>query len=608
MGEAKVEDVTERAVKDALEVLDSRTVGLEPRIAALAVIRKATAGDTPALAELACSAGIVRVLCVALQQWDVGAKLEAAWCLSNIAAGSDAHTEAACAAAPYLVALLTSGNPLLAEHAAWGLGNLATTPDSRAAVMAAGAMQPLVDCIVAGLEAELARVARADPASPPSTEAEEPRVVVARVAAWAATNLLHRTAKALPFLAAGLAPALAKVYSALWQAGQGGGVPGPTLPAFSRPVLFEVAWLSAYIAAREEAAVQVLVESGAMGAALGLLAAQHPPLVVPALRLLGNIAGCGVPAWNEALVSGPGLLQALGQLLEGGAAQGGTDAQQAFVFRLEAMWVLGQLAVTHAGNLVAGGLVPAMSRHLTPPWHLLTTTMTALYNILRHGATAPVGGGSTAPTGLAMTPTHTSSVAGSTATATPAPPQPPAAASSDKGISLSPPSLTPPPFLRDVLDQPGVLQAFIDGLNKPDLSVVHRCLSVVDMALRFLPDGAQRVEMMGGVDALSTLVMRGPGDSSSVEVAGLTSEAEALSSWAEDLYDRFFTDSDGEGEHAAELPQGQLTLGAWASKPLPLAAGFLQAGEAGSPEPATGPRVPKTANLPAWATKGSDPA
>jgi hypothetical protein len=55
----------------------------------------------------------------------VDTQLEAAWCITNIAASSSAHTAAALVTAPCLIQLLRSGSSAVQEQCVWALGNMA---------------------------------------------------------------------------------------------------------------------------------------------------------------------------------------------------------------------------------------------------------------------------------------------------------------------------------------------------------------------------------------------------------------------------------------------------------------------------------------------------
>ena len=101
-------------------------------VATLRELRKALANDDEIVVQHALGAGVIEILLTALQSTCVESQLEAAWSITNIAAGSSAHTEAALATAPCLVQLLRSGSAAVQEQCAWALGNMAgDNPDFR---------------------------------------------------------------------------------------------------------------------------------------------------------------------------------------------------------------------------------------------------------------------------------------------------------------------------------------------------------------------------------------------------------------------------------------------------------------------------------------------
>lgn len=90
------------------------------------------AHDDEQVVQHAIDAGIIDTLLLILQGMCVDSQLEAAWCITNLAAGGSAHTEAALATAPCLIQLLHSGSAAVQEQSIWALGNMAgDNPDFR---------------------------------------------------------------------------------------------------------------------------------------------------------------------------------------------------------------------------------------------------------------------------------------------------------------------------------------------------------------------------------------------------------------------------------------------------------------------------------------------
>ena len=116
----------------ATESQGSAGIGTPEGDEALRELRKVLAQDDEQVIQHALDAGIIDTLLSALQGMCVDSQLEAAWCITNLAAGSSAHTEAALATAPCLIQLLRSCSAAVQEQSVWALGNMAgDNPDFR---------------------------------------------------------------------------------------------------------------------------------------------------------------------------------------------------------------------------------------------------------------------------------------------------------------------------------------------------------------------------------------------------------------------------------------------------------------------------------------------
>jgi len=586
---------------EALSILDHPQALDSARLSALTTLRKATqAADSPH-AETCLTAGVVNVLTTALDAWSEPCKIEAAWCLSNLAAGSQAATDAVAVALPHLIPLLRAPAPLLVEHAAWVIGNLATSRTCRQRLTEGGAVPLLGAAVLAGTKAHIERAtamaekASAGPAPGMDDTVYKQCLSTAKVACWACTNLLRGNTNAMPALQGDGGAALQLLFGVLAPTAA---APGQQESAHATAVVAhldkelvtELAWLAAYSAAREEEAVAALVQLAALGGGVALLSSGHPPTTLPALRLLGNIAAMGVPAWNEALTGSPTLLHSLHTLVSGtGVGSVSAEAQErARVQSLESMWVLSQLALTHAAVLVRQAFLPSVVAQLAGTWAMRSQCLYCLYNILVHGATAPAALPS-APHNSPAVESDTVPAARTAVSSSSAQPHSSGAGAahlhSSSQSALSPAAGgSSPPFLGAVLEFDSVLPAFAECLRKPDLNLVHMGLSVLDMTLQWAPGGKAAVERAGGSDALEHVALHGPGDSLSVEASGMTAAAEKLSDWAADLVDTFLHDAE-EDEGSLALPAGQQTLlTSWGG------------GAGSSPS-----RVSKADNMPAWA-------
>eukprot|EP00899_Mesostigma_viride_P018423 jgi/Mesvir1/26582/Mv16232-RA.1 len=251
----------------------------------------------------AVRAGAVPLLCAALApspRWSEEAALEAAWCLTNIAAGDDGECSAALAPALSLLAAhINAGGSLpLVEQCVWALGNLCgENEDMRAAVHATGTPVQMVALL------------------------RSPRASLPKTAAWALSNLLkgksHRGAELLH--APGFGEALVEL-----------------LGSSDRELVVEVAWVLTYVTAESEHNTGQLINLGLLPAlCLQFCDATEHALVIPLLRTVGNVAsGPDAHLAKMMEVGGANLVAALMRCLQSGHRG----------LQKEAAWVISNMA------------------------------------------------------------------------------------------------------------------------------------------------------------------------------------------------------------------------------------------------------------------------
>ncbi|XP_020578172.1 importin subunit alpha-9 [Phalaenopsis equestris] len=180
--------------------------------------------------------------------------LEAAWCLTNIAAGEPEETKSLLPTLPLLIAHLGEKSSLpVAEQCAWALGNVAGEGEElRNILLAQGALMPL------------ARLMMSDKGS------------MARTAAWALSNLIKGPDSRA-------ATDLIKVVGTLDAVIR-------HLHAGDDELATEVAWVVVYLTALSEDALHVIAKSKAVPLLIGKLAiSENLQLLIPVLRSLGNL-------------------------------------------------------------------------------------------------------------------------------------------------------------------------------------------------------------------------------------------------------------------------------------------------------------------------------
>eukprot|EP00727_Mastigamoeba_balamuthi_P013369 m51a1_g8655 putative importin subunit alpha-2-like (1742) ;mRNA; r:44229-60225 len=282
--------------------------GAAGRIEALRGLRRMLAseagddGACTAAVQTAIDAGAVQVLAGFLATSNDAMQLEAAWCITNLAAGTVDQAKALLETTPHLVLLLGGTSTALQEQAAWALANMSSdSSEMRDAVVRAGAV-PALSALLRSRD-----------------------VSVVRTAAFALTNLARGPDPDIDaFRAAGVAEPL----PALVQSANEG-------------VAVESLWLAAYMTARDPAfADAMLAAPGACEHLAGLLGPTTcSAQMIPALRVLGNIVCASDEATQALLAKCPSLLPTLLALLR-------TNEHRAVL--KEAAWVVSNVAASRA--------------------------------------------------------------------------------------------------------------------------------------------------------------------------------------------------------------------------------------------------------------------
>ena len=312
-------------------------------------------------------------------------RLEATWCLSNIASGSHDEAQSVLSAVPYLSGFLTGNELALREQSLWALGNLAGDgPEFRAVLHANGVLGPAAHVY--------------------NTSSS---VTTCTTAAWALSNLAKgRETPALPFLNCNI---LEKV---LFSIATPHAVPSEELDggAATRELLVESCWLLAHLTAKEMEAVHEILRK-TNGSVVTLLCskivATDEEIAWPVLRCLGNIFSAdGIPTeCLDAALASPQLLSALRIFLACESPSPADNSESPYVvgpkapllgrpschrsLTKEAMWLVGNIMTgTPQQQKVADdqGLVRAVV-DLFPqaPFDLRKEAAVALFNTIAHG-------------------------------------------------------------------------------------------------------------------------------------------------------------------------------------------------------------------------------
>ncbi|KAG2595534.1 hypothetical protein PVAP13_5KG081800 [Panicum virgatum] len=281
---ANLEAQTAQAVEELKSALSTQGKGAQKKkIEVLRALRRLLSQSEVPPVEAAIKAGAIPLL---VQYLSFGSSdeqlLEAAWCLTNIAAGEPEETKSLLPALPLLIAHLgEKSSTLVAEQCAWAIGNVAGEgADLRSKLLAQGALWPL------------ARLMLSNKGS------------TARTAAWALSNLI----KGPDPKAANELISIDGVLNAIIR----------NLEKADEELATEVAWVVVYLSALSEKATSLIVRSSVPQLLIGrLLSSENLQLLIPVLRSLGNlVAGDGYMVDSVLIVGNSITDQALSSLIK----------------------------------------------------------------------------------------------------------------------------------------------------------------------------------------------------------------------------------------------------------------------------------------------------
>ncbi|KAJ7972433.1 Importin subunit alpha [Quillaja saponaria] len=228
---------------------------MQKKVSALRELRRLLSRSEFPPVEAAVKAGAIPVLVQCLSFGSPDEQLlEAAWCLTNIAAGKPDETKALLPTLPLLIAHLgEKSSAPVAEQCAWALGNVAGEgEDLRNVLLAQGALLPL------------ARMMQPNKGS------------TVRTAAWALSNLIKGPdSKAATELIRvdGMLDAIVR-----------------HLKKADDELGTEVAWVVVYLSALSNVAISMLMKSDVLQLLVERLATSNSlQLLIPILRSLGNL-------------------------------------------------------------------------------------------------------------------------------------------------------------------------------------------------------------------------------------------------------------------------------------------------------------------------------
>lgn len=257
---------SESEVKAVLLVLGAHA-GAAERASALQKLRRILSTIDPPL-DLIVQHGVVPLLVHFLTDASAPNQLEAAWCITNIAAGTHEQTLETLHAAPFLISFLESGDVALQEQAAWAIANMAgDSVQCRDVLRAQGALPPMIQLL------------RSKHAS------------VVQTAAFALCNLMRgQHPRINEAFDAGILPLLLS-----------------TLTHPSNEVVIEVLWLLSYLTAHGEPFLRPLVDNHLIPRLIEVLGREVTEMALPLLRVMGNLISRS-NAYTDLLLTYPSFL------------------------------------------------------------------------------------------------------------------------------------------------------------------------------------------------------------------------------------------------------------------------------------------------------------
>ncbi len=222
-----------------------------------------------------------------LHNSDEAVKLDALWCLTNLATGTQTEASNVLHAVPDLLNIISGEDLSLAEQACWCIGNLAGDSDEfRSILLSNGALVPLLQFLNKSIESST-NANDGDGVSLALPE-DDFGVKAAQTVTWTLSNLARGSTPAAAFIEHNAIELLLH------------------LTMHPDAILkIEAWWVLTYLTIKEEESVDSLVEAGlidALNVAMGTMGTMDcTDIFVPIVRSIGNLSS-GPVHWIDHLV------------------------------------------------------------------------------------------------------------------------------------------------------------------------------------------------------------------------------------------------------------------------------------------------------------------